>query len=111
AESIPNAAIADRINNVECINFSHPLPGDYIVRVRAFNVLDDSRVDTIPVDQDFALVISGGYAPPGIGVIGVGRKFSRASDQINLFVADSDRAGNPSVNVTVRSTTEFSGES
>ncbi len=110
SESIPNAPNADRINNVEGVYVSQPIAGDYTVRVRAYNVAEDARADTGAVDQDFGLVISGGVAPPGVGVVGVDRRFYRAADQIKIFATDSDLAGNSSVNVTLRSTTEFSGE-
>jgi subtilisin family serine protease len=109
-ESIPNAANADRVNNVEAVNLASPLPGEYIIRVRAHNVAEDARVDTGETDQDFALVTSGDLAPPGLGVVAMDKKFYRAPDRIKIFVADTDLAGNPSVGVTVRSTTEFSGE-
>lgn len=109
-ESIPNAPNADRVNNVEAVHLAEPLPGEYIVRVRAHNVAEDARVDTGEADQDFALVTSGDLAPPGFGVVAMDKRFYRAPGQIKVFVADTDLAGNPSVNVTVRSTTEFSGE-
>ena len=109
-ESIPNAANADRVNNVEAVNLASPLPGEYIIRIRAHNVAEDARVDTGETDQDFALVTSGDLAPRGFGVVAMDKKFYRATGQIKVFVADTDLAGNPSVNVTMRSTTEFSGE-
>jgi len=109
-QSIPNAPNADRINNVEAVHLTQPIAGEYIIRVRAHNVPEDARADTANIDQDFALVTSGDLAPPGLGVVAMDKRFYRVPDRIKLFVADSDLAGNPSVNVTVRSTTEFFGE-
>ncbi|MEI9863312.1 MAG: hypothetical protein WDN00_01890 [Limisphaerales bacterium] len=66
---MPNAPSPDTINNVEGINLSHPVPGDYLVRVRASNVAEDARLDTAAIDQDFALVISGDLSRPHGGII------------------------------------------
>ena len=58
-ESVPDAPTSDNINNVEGVYLSVPQPGEYLVRVRARNVVEDARLDTPEVDQDFALVVSG----------------------------------------------------
>ena len=55
-ESVPNAPTPDKLNNVEGIYLSQPAPGDYLVRVRASKVVQDARLDTAAIDQDFALV-------------------------------------------------------
>src|SRR5439155_1317249 len=68
-ESIPNSPARDNINNVEAVYLSVPMPGEYIVRVRAQRVVEDSRVDTQAIDQDFALVISADIQPPGTGLL------------------------------------------
>jgi hypothetical protein len=109
-ESITNPAAADRINNVEGIFVSEPQIGEWILRVRAHNIVEDARVETEDVDQDFALVTSGIFAPAGTGVIALDRRFYRAPDQIKVRVADTDRAGSPNVSVTLTSTTESSDE-
>ena len=109
-ESIPNAPNADRINNVEAVYLASPDPGEYIIRVRAYNVPQDARADTAAVDQDFALVTSGNLALPGVAVMALDRKAYRANDQIKIRVTDTDLAGNASTSVNVRSTTEAAGE-
>ena len=39
SESVPNAPSPDTLNNVEAVQLAQPLPGDYLVRVRARNVV------------------------------------------------------------------------
>jgi subtilisin family serine protease len=109
-ESVPNAPSADRINNVEAVYITTPTPGEYIVRVRARNVVQDARVETGAVDQDFALVISGNIPLPGQGVVLLDRGAYTAPSQMKITVIDTDKAGSPSVSVLVRSTTENNGE-
>lgn len=108
--SIPNPAESDRINNVEGVLVPAPVPGEWLVRVRAANVVADARVDTEDVDQDFALVISGCFAEPGEGIIVLDRAAYTAPDRINVRVVDTDLAGNSSLTVTVTSSTEPLGE-
>lgn len=109
-DSVPNAPSPDTINNVEGVYLSHPLPGDYLVRVRASNVAEDARLDTAAIDQDFALVVSGDLARPNGGIIFLDRTNYTAPGVINVEVFDAARAGNNSVGVTVKSSTEPSGE-
>jgi hypothetical protein len=110
-ESVPDAPANDNINNVEAVHLAEPLPGEYIVRIRARNVVDDARVDTPVIDQDFALVASGDLPLPGVGVLFFDRSAYRAPDQIKLKLIDFDLAGQPSVTVRLASSTETSGES
>jgi hypothetical protein len=70
-ESVPNTPSHDGLNNVEAVHLAQPLLGDYLVRVRARNVIEDARLETASIDQDFALVISGNLARP--------RRYSNAS--------------------------------
>jgi subtilisin family serine protease len=109
-ESIPNASIADNLNNVEAVHLNQPLPGDYLIRVRARNVVEDARLDTPAIDQDFALVVSGDLSRPGLGAILLDRPAYTAPSVIKVEVFDAARAGNSSVNVLVKSATEPSGE-
>ena len=109
-ESIPNGLGRDPINNVEAVYLSLPLSGEYIVRVRASSVVEDSRVETFDVDQDFALVISGDIPTPGTGLVLLDRRAYTAPGQIKVQVIDNDLAGQPTVNVQLRSTTESAGE-
>ena len=108
-ESVPNASQADRINNVEGVTISDPVPGEYTVRVRAFNVVQDARHDTAAVDQDFALVISGVIPIPGIGAVFMDRQLYTVPGTVKITVIDSDLAGLPSVTVVVTSGTETNG--
>ncbi len=109
-ESVPNAPLPDRVNNVEAVHLPAPLPGEYLVRVRARNVVQDARVDTDAVDQDFALVISGALVKPGVGIVSFDRRAYRAPSQIRLTLFDRDLAGQATAAVLLRSTTEAAGE-
>ncbi len=109
-ESAANAAGHDTINNVEGVFIATPVPGEYLVRVRARNVSQDARQDTFAVDQDFALVTSGALAAPGASVLFLDRHAYRAPGLMQITLYDRDRAGSPSASVLVRSTTETLGE-
>lgn len=109
-EAIPNAGAHDPINNVEAVYLAEPAPGEYIIRVHARRVVEDSRVETAPVDQDFALVISADIPMPGTGLVLLDRRAYTAPSRIKVSVIDSDLAGQSTVNVQVRSTTESAGK-
>jgi len=109
-QSIPNAPTPDSLNNVEGVTLAAPKLGDYLVRVRARNVAEDARLDTAAIDQDFALVASGGLAPAGQGIVLLDRTNYTAPGVIHLTVLDSGRAGAVSVNAKITSSTEPSGE-
>ena len=110
-ESVPDAPSSDNINNVEAVHLQSPAPGEYLVRVRARNVVEDARLDTPAVDQDFALVVSGDLPLPGAGVLFFDRGAYRAPDVIKIKLIDPDLASQASVNVLVTSSTEPVGES
>ncbi|MCX6896508.1 MAG: S8 family serine peptidase, partial [Verrucomicrobia bacterium] len=107
-ESMPvtEAPAADNLNNVEAVHLAQP---DYIVRLRARRVVQDSRVDTAAVDQDFALAISGDLSRTGIGVVLLDRAFYTAPGLMQVTVFDSGRAGDATVNVFVENLTEPNG--
>ena len=109
-ESVPDLPDGDHINNVEGVRLGTPPPGEYVVRVRARNVVEDARLDTPQVDQDFALVISGDLPLPGVGVLFFDRAAYRAPDLIRVKLIDPDLAGQPSVNLRVTSSSEPGGE-
>jgi hypothetical protein len=109
-ESIPNSPGRDNINNVEAVYLATPIAGEYIVRVHARRVVEDSLVDTPAVDQDFALVASADIPVPGMGLVFLDRRAYTVPGRINVRVIDSDLAGQTALNVQVRSTTEASGE-
>lgn len=109
-ESIPNGPARDNINNVEAVYLANPAPGEYILRVQARRVVEDSRLETAPVDQDFALVISADIPAPGTGLVLLDRRAYTAPSTLKVQVIDSDLAGQSTVNVQVRSTTDFSGK-
>ncbi|HZM06290.1 MAG TPA: S8 family serine peptidase [Candidatus Saccharimonadales bacterium] len=109
-ESMPNPTSADNLNNVEAVHLSQPLPGDYLIRVRAVNVVEDSRLDTSAIDQDFALVVSGPLLTANQGEVLMDRTNYTAPSAINLEVLDAGRAASSSVTVNLTSTTEPAGE-
>ncbi len=109
-ESIPDALAFDAINNVEGVHLSAPTPGEYIVRIRARNVPMDARRDTGAVDQDFALVISGSFAPPGTGIVSFDRRVYTAPAPMTLRLVDYDLAGQATASLLLRSGTEMPGE-
>jgi hypothetical protein len=110
-ESIADAPGFDAINNVEAVHLSAPVAGEYIVRIRARNVPMDARRDSTAVDQDFALVVSGSFAPPGTGIVTFDRPVYTAPSSINLRLVDYNLAGQPNVAITLRSSSEANGES
>ena len=109
-ESVPDAPLPDTVNNVEAVHLLAPVPGEYIIRIRGRRVVEDARRDTVPLDQDFALVVSGAFAAPGTGIVTFDRRVYRVPDQINLALADYDLAGQGSANILLRSTLESGGE-
>jgi hypothetical protein len=109
-ESVPNAITTDNINNVEAVHLAQPLPGDYLVRVRARNVPQDARLDTQAIDQDFALVISGDFPKPRGGIVLFDRDEYTAPGVVKIEVLDAARAASNTVSVLLKSTTEPGGE-
>ncbi|MBA4150766.1 MAG: S8 family serine peptidase [Verrucomicrobia bacterium] len=109
-ESVANAGAFDNVNNVEAVYLLEPVPGEYVVRIHARNVPEDARIDTPQVDQDFALVISAEIPLPGAGVLFFNRKSYSAPAVMVLKLIDFDLAGQSSVTVQVRSSTESAGE-
>jgi subtilisin family serine protease len=108
-ESVPNAPAADNINNVEGIYLSEPLPGEYLVRVRARHIVQDARRETGPIDQDFALVLSGDIPLPGVGTMILDRAAYTAPGRIRLQIIDTDLSGQASATAHVTSTIEPAG--
>jgi hypothetical protein len=109
-DSFPNSRDSDKINNVEAVHLRQPAPGEYLVRVRAANILEDARRDTVALDQDFALVVSGDLPEPNAGVLIFDRGAYSAPGLIQLKLIDGNRAGQPSASVRITSTTETNGE-
>ena len=110
-ESIPDALAADAINNVEGVLLWEPVPGEYVVRVRAHRVVQDARVDTVAIDQDFAVVLSAVIAPPGTGIVTFDRPAYTAPALIKLKLVDASLAGQSNATVVLSSGTEPLGES
>lgn len=104
-ESVPNVTATDNLNNVEAVHILRPLPGDYVIRVRARRVVEDARLDTTAIDQDFALVVSGDLPLPGVGIIAFDRSQYRADDLIKIKVIDHDLTGS-TVTVALSSTSQ-----
>ena len=108
-ESVPNAPTPDQLNNVEGVTLLQPLPGDYLVRVRASKVVQDARLDTVAIDQDFALVCSGDLPRPGKGFVLLDRPRYTAPGTMQIEVVDAARAPSNSVSVVVTNLSERSG--
>ena len=107
----PTPPSPDNLNNVEAVHLAQPLPGDYLVRVRARHVVQDARLDTAAIDQDFALVdLRRSRAPRrGLDPARSRRPIPRpASSRLSVF--DPARAASNTVSVLVKSTTEPAGE-
>jgi hypothetical protein len=111
SDSVPNPPSADGLNNVEAVHLAQPPPGDYLVRVRARHIVQDARLDTAAIDQDFALVVSGNIARAGGGSVLLDRSSYTAPSVIQLTVFDPARAASNAVTVLLKSTTEPGGES
>jgi len=109
-DSVPDAPSPDTLNNVEAVHLSQPLPGDYLVRVRATHVVQDARLDTAAIDQDFALVVSGDLARPAAGSVLLDRPSYTAPGTIQVSAFDTSWASSNSVSVLLKSTTEPAGE-
>jgi len=109
-ESVADIAAYDVLNNVEAVHLAVPVPGEYIVRVKARNVPMDARRDTGAIDQDFALVASGSFAAPGTGILTFDRRIYTAPSTINLRLVDYDLAGQATASILLRSTVETNGE-
>ena len=109
-DSVPNAPSPDTLNNVEAVHLSQPTPGDYLVRVRARSVVQDARLDTAAIDQDFALVVSGDLARPGGGSVLLDRTAYSAPGIIQVSVFDPSWASTNNISVLLKSTTELVGE-
>ena len=109
--SIPSPDASDHLNNVEAVHLLAPEPGEYLVRVRAQNVAEDVFGRTnAPPQQDFALVISGDLPLPGVAVLLFDRGAYTAPGVIQLKLIDFDLAGQATVSVPLKSSTEPAGE-
>ena len=109
-ESTPDAPLTDTINNVEAVHLVAPVPGEYVIRIRATRVVEDARIDSPAIDQDFALVASGRFAPTGVGIVTFDRRVYRSPDLIKLVLVDYNLAGQPSATIQLRSGAEPAGE-
>ncbi|MGC8742279.1 MAG: S8 family serine peptidase [Verrucomicrobiia bacterium] len=109
-ESIPDTPNSDNINNVEAVHISTPKPGVYIVKVVGKNIAEDARQETPVIDQDFALVISGDLATPGVGVLFFDKSAYTAPSTAMIKLYDLDLAQQSSVSIKITSDTEPSGE-
>lgn len=105
-ESIPNATASDPLNNVEGVHLATPKPGEYVIRVRAPHIVEDARRDTAAVDQDFALVTSAAFLPPGNGLVYLNRHAYTVPATVQVTVVDSDRAGQTSLGAALTSSTQ-----
>ncbi len=109
-ESTAGTPEGDRLNNVEAVHLSVPAAGEYTVRVRAKNVVQDvhHRTDGAP-QQDFVLVISGQLPLPGEGVVSWDRGAFRSPATATVRLVDAQLTGQATAVVSVRSTAEPAG--
>jgi len=108
-ESVPDAPSFDRINNVEGVRLAAPLAGEYRVRVIGHAIVQDARVDTAAVDQDFALVIAAAIPSPETGAVLLDRSAYTAPGRIAVKFIDLDLEAEPSISVQVSSATNPAG--
>lgn len=109
-ESIASPSRRDAINNVEGIYVSRPKAGEWVVRVTARRVVEDARIDTPALDQDFALCVSAILPEAGFGEVILDRFYYSSPDQIRVTLIDTDLAGQSTATVVVTSTSEPGGE-
>ena len=109
-ESVAGTPEGDRINNVEGVYVGPPPAGEWTVRVRGHNIVQDvhHRSSGAP-EQDFVLVISGQLPAPGEGVVSWDRPAYNVPAVASIRLVDSQLASQTSVGVTVTSTTETNG--
>lgn len=109
-ESVPGTPVGDHLNNVEAVHLAQPQAGEYVVRVRASNVVKDvhNRATGAP-EQDFALVVSGQLPLPGEGVVSWDREAYRAPAGAQVRLLDEQLRGQTEVEVQVSSTTQPAG--
>jgi subtilisin family serine protease len=110
-ESVANPLRSDRLNNVEGVHLRLPQEGEYLIRIRAFNVVQDAIASTPLIDQDFALVVSGGLPVPSTAAILMDRPSYTSPSFIKLAVLDPELASQQTLTVAVKSTTESVPES
>lgn len=108
-ESVPDAPTPDSLNNVEGVYLTTPTPGDYLIRVRATKVVEDARIDTEAIDQDFALVSSGNILRPDVGLVMLDRSTYTAPSTMKVSVFDAALATNSTVSVLVTNLTTHTG--
>ena len=109
-ESTAGTPEGDRINNVEAVHLGVPAAGDYVVRVRAKNVVQDVHHQTQGApQQDFVLVISGELPLPGEGVVSWDRGAFQSPATAVIRLVDAQLAAQPTATVTVSSTAEPAG--
>lgn len=106
-ESVPGTPEGDRINNVEGVHIANPAAGEWIVRVRANNVVTDvhGRTGGAP-EQDFAVAISGQIPLPGEGVISWDRQTYPAPTTAAVRLVDTDLRNQTTASVQVTSTSQ-----
>ena len=107
-ESVPNAPSPDKLNNVEGVYLSQPAPGDYLVRVRASQMVQDAVSNTPsaltrisrwcrpaiwrgPARDSFCWTAPA-YTAPGVMQIEVFDAARAASNSVSVLVTNLDRA-------------------
>ncbi len=106
-ESVSDTPLGDQINNVEGVHISEPIAGEYIIRVRGVNIIQDTlgRSTGVP-EQDFALVVSGQLPLPGEGVVSWERAAYPSPTTASVRLVDQGVGAIPSIPVQVFSSTQ-----
>jgi hypothetical protein len=98
-ESISGTPIGDRINNVEGVHLALPASGEWVVRVRAVNVVQDIRRRAGTPLQDFAVAVSGLLPEPGEGLVSWDRAAYRVPSVATVRLLDDGLRGQSTATV------------
>lgn len=98
-ESVAGTPLGDRINNVEAVHLASPSSGEWIVRVRAVNVVQDIRRRAGLAVQDFAVAVSGQLPAPGEGVLSWDRAGYRVPSVATVRLLDDGLRGQSTATV------------
>ncbi|MFW6176210.1 MAG: PKD domain-containing protein [Thermoplasmatota archaeon] len=92
---------ADDLNNVENVYIKNPVKGEYNIIVYGASVPVDALDDTTAIDQDFALVVKGGFKGSAVGSIGFDKDTYSPTDTLEVEVLDSNLNKDKSIAETV----------
>lgn len=88
--SDPQKSGTDSINNVERVSIKNPIKGDYKIFVNGFKIQSDAVEATSLVDQDFSLVVKGGFEGPSPGIIKTDKNYYKPGEEIDITLRDAN---------------------